>query len=119
VARPYAEGVLREITETLKDEVSAQTIARRSAYLKHAGIDLATITRSTLSAFSRTWLSLEERLCLVPGKDVLKAFRDRVQDEWGVTLTDSRIVDAMRLDEFPDDLRNLLERVESFRTSTL
>lgn len=115
-AIPRAETLLREITDPLRDEVQSQLIARRTTYLRSTGKDVADLTRETLAWFAPRWVDLGSRLELVPGKDVLRAFRERVQGVFNASLTDARIVDAIHRDEIPPQLEALIRRVEAFRT---
>jgi len=113
---PQAAALLREITDPWRDDVQSQLIGRRASYLRSSGIDIADVSRQTLAWFSPRWESLETRLTLVPGKDGLKAFREKVQTRLGISLTDARIIEAMHRDEVPADLQSLLQRIERFRT---
>jgi len=113
---PSAAVLLEAITEPMRDEVQSQLIGRRTTYLRSSGKDVADITRETLSKFSPRWNDLSKRLELVPGKEVLRAFREKVQDMSGVSITDARIVDAMHRDEMSADLCSLLKRIDQFRT---
>lgn len=108
------EPILDEITKPMKIEVQSQYLAARAQHLKHSGQNLTTINKQTLEWFESGWNSIESRLGLVPGKDVLAAFRRRMQTEYGVTLTDHRIVSAFREDEIAPDLRALLVTLDSF-----
>jgi hypothetical protein len=58
------------------------------------------------------------RLTLVPGKEVLRAFRERVHATLGLSLSDARIVDAIRVAEIPDDLIGLLHELDTFRQAS-
>lgn len=55
---------------------------------------------------------------LVPGKEVLAELHAKYQ-EFGVSLTDARIVEAMHRDEIPQDLRELLSELEAFRAKQI
>ena len=99
-AFPPAADLLREITELLKDSVQSQLQARRWDHFRHSGRDLADVNREALAGFGAAWSDPQKRLELVPGKEVLAQFRARVQESLGVTLTDNRVIDAMRRDEF-------------------
>ncbi len=52
---------------------------------------------------------------LVPGKEILKALRERCQSEWGITLTDIRIIDGFRKEDIPGELVRLLEDLNAYR----
>jgi hypothetical protein len=52
----------------------------------------------------------------VPGKLVLKQLRDELQKIYSVSLTDFKIIDEFTTKEIPEDLRDLLFKIENFRT---
>ena len=118
-APPSALDLLCEITDPLKEDVKAQILAKRAEYLRSSGRDLADVNRETLREFALMWDDLPQRLSLVPGKEVLSSFRARVQQLTGVTLSDSRIVNAMRRDDFPEELVGLVTSLEAFRTAAV
>lgn len=115
--RVDSAAILEELTQPMKEEVLAQLMARRHDYLQHTGQDKSRLYKDVLSAFDKRWLNLQERLALVPGKDVLRLFRERIQELIGVTLTDSRIAEAMNRQDIPTDLVALLDSLENFRTT--
>jgi len=111
-----AAQMLREITEPLKDEVFSQLMARRHDYFRQAGQDTSRLYRD-MTAFEGRWANLDTRIALVPGKDVLRLLRQRVQELVGVTLTEARIIDAMSKEDIPSDMQQLLQALEKFRTA--
>jgi hypothetical protein len=115
VAVPDAATLLKEITDQMRDDVQSQLIARRTTYLRTSGRDVADITRETLADFSVKWRNLVTRLELVPGKEVLRVFRDKIQHSCGLSITEARIVDAIRVEEIPQELLALIDSVEAFR----
>lgn len=114
-AAPISVKLLREITDPLKDFVQSQLLARRWDHLRTSGQDLADVNRETLRRFADIWDDIRSRLTIVPGKEVLANFRERIQKDLGVSLTDNRIIEAMRREEIPDDLLSLLGALEEFR----
>lgn len=112
---PSASDLLLEITDSLKDEVQSQLIARRSTYLRSSGTDLAIITRDALAWFSPRWSVMDQRLTLVPGKEVLRLFRQRLHSMLGISITDTQIIEAMHRDEIPVDMRELLQALDEYR----
>jgi energy-coupling factor transporter ATP-binding protein EcfA2 len=109
--------ILDEITIPMKDDVLSQLMARRHEFLLPKGQDPSRLYKDMLAPFERRWADLGTRLSLVPGKEVLGQFRQHIQDAYSVTLTDARIVEAINRDDVPEDLRALLESLETFRTS--
>jgi energy-coupling factor transporter ATP-binding protein EcfA2 len=120
ISNPHSQSVtdlLLKITEPMRDGVLSQIMARRSDYLRSTGRDLADINRDTIAWFNLQWNDLTGRLSIVPGKEVLRALRTHLQEHFGVSLTDSRIVESMRRDDIPDDLQELLQTLDKFRQS--
>jgi hypothetical protein len=111
--------LLREITDPLKDDIQAQLMARRWEHLRGGRQDLADVNRETMRRFGRAWDDLSLRLEIVPGKEVLAQLRGRVQTLYGVSLTDNRIIDAIRREEVPDDLAALVAALDGFRRRTV
>ncbi|WP_189523694.1 MULTISPECIES: ATP-binding protein [unclassified Mesorhizobium] len=108
-------ALLEEITRPLKEDVLSQLMGRRHDYLRPSGQDRSRVYKDVLGAFDRLWDSLETRIALVPGKEVLRLFRQRVQDLYGVTLTDARIAESINREDIPADMRRLLDSLEKFR----
>lgn len=109
------EKMLDDITRPIRTEIAGQFVAKRCAFFRSSGADQATIAAKAVERFDRQWKRLETRLLIVPGKEVLKRLRERVQEEYGITLTTQRIITAFRKEEIPADLKGLLDRLESFR----
>jgi energy-coupling factor transporter ATP-binding protein EcfA2 len=108
--------VLERITTPLRNEIQSQYIAKRSQYLSHSPLDLATITSETMEFFDAKWGKIETRVEIVPGKAVLSALRAYVQENYSVGLTDYRIIGGIKREEIPSDLGDLIRRLEAFRT---
>lgn len=111
-------AVLERITQQLRADVQGQYIAKRSAFFRSSKRDSATITTETIQAFDAKWANMSQRMEIVPGKETLKAFREYAQAEYGVSLTDYRIADEFKRDEIPMDMKQLVERLEVFRSGT-
>ena len=63
------------------------------------------------------WESLESRLEVVSGKDVLKDLREQLSVRYSISLTDFRIIDEFREDEVPEDLARFLAALDEFRVN--
>ncbi len=107
--------LLEEITRPLKEEVLSQLMARRHDYLHTTGRDRSQLYKGLLGTFDSRWAYLNTRIPLVPGKEVLRRFRQRVQDLHNVTLTDARIIESLHREDIPSDMRRLLNSLDSFR----
>ena len=109
------DEILESITKQLKSECSGQYISRYCTYFRSSGMDQATLTTEALDIFDKQWSGMESRVEIVPGKEVLRAVRDRLQESHRITLTDWRIIDCYRAEEVPEDLTELLRRLDAFR----
>jgi hypothetical protein len=109
--------ILAEITDPQKSQLQSQYIARRQDFFRHSHskLDPATIAQETLQAIDSKWHTLEKRLEIVSGKEVLAALRQRVRTLYSVNVSDHRIISSFRLDEVPPDLKTLIEGLEKFR----
>ena len=107
--------LLSEICEPLKVSITAQKVTKRADYLVHSGIDRATIAEQTMLLVDQKWNSLDSRLEIVPGKEVLKSLRTVIQDRYGVSLTDIRIINNFERDEVPPDMIELCQRLDQWR----
>lgn len=116
--RAKSEEILHEITQPFKDDVLSQLMARNHDFYQHKSQDKSRLYREILKTFDKRWLDLETRIALVPGKNVLQIFRQRIQELYSVTLTDARIAEAINKDDIPEDMRNLLKEIEKFRTAS-
>jgi ABC-type Mn2+/Zn2+ transport system ATPase subunit len=114
-----AAVILEEITQPMRDDIVAQLLARAHDFLLPKGQDRSVLNKAVMVSFAEKWSDLETRMALVPGKEVLREFRQRVQDLCGVTLTDARITEAMSRDEVPADMRQLLAELDVFRVSNV
>ena len=108
-------GVLESVTQELEPDCSGQYIGKYCAFFKSTGKDQATLATEAVRIFNEKWSCMESRLSVVPGKKVLKAVRDRLQQSHGITLTERRIVDCYKKEEIPEDLAILIHRLEEYR----
>ena len=106
---------LSELTEPLRIESQAQYIGRKLAFHKSSGVDASTVTKQVMQEFEVKWASMPARMTIVPGKAVLKALRDAVQNDLGINMTLFQIVDEFQHTEVPEDLKAVVASLESFR----
>lgn len=108
---------LDDVTRGARRQVQSQYVAKRIAYFESSKKDAATIAEEASEIFDSHWGTIETRMNVVRGKDVLAALRQRVSEEYSVSLTDHRIISAFKPEEIPSDLVELIEGLEEYRTS--
>lgn len=111
---PDVQDMLFDITDSKKNHVIAQLLKERDNYFRSNKRDSSSIHQETLEMVDSQWENLDMRMQLVPGKEVLAELRTKYQ-EFGISLTDAKVVEAMHKDEIPRDLHELLFKLEGFR----
>lgn len=114
---PDVQRLLREITKKQKSQLQAQYISKRQEFHAKGKKDKASIAAETIDWFDEEWDDVNTRMCIVHGKDTLAALRGRLQEDFGVTLTDARIIDSFSKPDIPPDLTELIEKLDAFRSS--
>ncbi len=77
-------------------------------------MDETTVNEMALNELDRRWHSLEDRLSLIPGKDALSHLNASLQAASAVSVTPAAIIDAMRVDEVPSEMKDLISMLEEF-----
>jgi len=111
------DAELMQITEKHRSAVSSQRIGKEIDFRRSTGtkLDSSTLHAQASASFDTQWSTLDGRLRIVSGKDVLAELRGSISAKYGVSLPDSRIVSSMKEDEMPLDLLELLKKLETFR----
>jgi hypothetical protein len=110
-----ATTMLERLTDPRKTDLQGQYVARRIQFLKNTKRDAASIATETIRGFEAQWGTIDTRMALVDGKEVLRALRGEVQQRWKLTISDAVIIEQFREEEVPEDLRKLLLSLEEFR----
>ncbi len=108
--------LLEEASSDLKSKTASQYAAKRTQYFRSSGKDPATVIQETTERIDQLWDDLEERMKIVSGKEVLKKLRDLISQRYKIGLTDTRLVDAYKKENIPEDLQKLVVGLNSFRT---
>jgi hypothetical protein len=110
--------ILLRLTEEIKNEVQGQFLSRREPFeiRRNPGHDPATIKSYLLTEFDKIWSTYKFRINIIPGKQVLAMLNKYLQVEYKVSITTQTVVSAFRKNEIPDDIRNLIETLDDFRT---
>lgn len=101
------------ITDPLKTYVLSQISANRLK-TKDSSIDPATNLKETFEIVETIWNDINKRRSIVPGKKVLHELRNEVQNKYKITLSDSKIIDNYQINNIPDDMKILLDKLINF-----
>jgi hypothetical protein len=116
-----AAALLDNFANERKSYVTSQYVTARTRFERtnSPGLDQATVTEAALTELESCWNDRASRLRVIPGKAALSIFNQYLQNEYGVSVTPTAIVDAMRADEIPNEMRTLLEDLAGFARSNV
>jgi hypothetical protein len=109
-----AATFLNNFAEGKRTYVMGQYVAERRRFerTRSSQLDDATISEAALREFEGCWTS--SRLTVIPGKDAVSAFNEYLGGRFGVSLTAGRVIDAMRREEVPQGMAELVEKIRNF-----
>ncbi|HTF61747.1 MAG TPA: AAA family ATPase [Edaphobacter sp.] len=115
----YSDSVrkqLEAITAGMKNHLLGQLLTQRPSVEEKSKPDnhRSTIATNILAEFDNKWIDLDSRLQIVHGKDVLTALNDYLQTNWQVSITATQIIDAMQLDEIPNEMKDIVYALTKF-----
>jgi ABC-type multidrug transport system ATPase subunit len=99
-----------------KSYVMSQYLAERRRFERvHSPTTHETmINEVVLNEFEEGWKNASKRLALIPGKEAISYLNQHLQNEYGVSLTPTAIIDAMRIDEIPTKMQKLVRDLSEF-----
>lgn len=111
-----ASNLLDEFIIEKKQYVTAQYLSFRTEFerRKPQGTAASTINETILNEVSSCWSVSDLALSIIPGKEALSAINRHLQEKYGVSVTLTSIVDAMRADEISTDMKQLIADLAKF-----
>lgn len=113
---PCARSVLDDFAEKKKTYVTSQCLAFRRRFQRSISptTDEATANEMVLAEFESRWNKDDLKLAIVSGKDAMSRLNEHLQDAYKITVTPTGIIDAMTMDEVPDEAKQLVRSLDSF-----
>jgi len=114
-----ANASLLEYSLNVNSYVMAQHLARRRAFeaKNSIGLDEGSFNEETLKCFHQRWGIDGQYLGMIPGKEALSHLNRNLQNEMGVSITPTSIIDAMPLCDVPEEMRVLISMIAKFAES--
>lgn len=111
-----AAELLESFASEKKSYVTAQYIADRRRFERSnaPGRSDATVTEDALVEFEECWKAPDSRLAVIPGKEALATLNQILQEKYGVNITVTAILDAMKPSEVPDEMQQLVSDLSKF-----
>lgn len=111
-----AADTLRRLSDPLKSEILAKYAGAAIDYASGSTPKATnTLTKAAVDDFESKWASLNSRIDLLPGKQLLSMFNADIQKRYKVQVTPRLIVGSLHKNEIPMDMQRLLRDLESFR----
>lgn len=110
-------GLLETFAREKKSYITSQFISSLRRFVREtkSGENEATTIQTALEAFESEWSEgAKPRLGLVPAKTALSAINQHLQTHCGVSVTTAGIINAVRVDEIPTEMRELLGKLDEF-----
>lgn len=113
--------LLSQLSEELKHKTQSELQVRHQRYekSKNAKMQDTIIAMNFLNEFKLNWEKLEQRLMIIPGKEFLSSLNQYLQSKYGFGITNGLIINNMKKSLIPNELVNLFEQIETFRTCAI
>jgi len=111
--------ILEEFSSEEKTYVSSQILAARRRFEKRTSpsTDEATSNEKALKEIEKRWSNLEERIRAIPGKKALSFINQTLQQRYKIGVTPTAIIDSMKANEIPHEMRELIKAISKFSHS--
>ncbi|MBA5247870.1 AAA family ATPase [Marnyiella aurantia] len=115
------ETFLKALSDEFKNKTQAQLQAHRFKFEKSINPkhDESTIIEKILHEFEITWNSFDQRLTVISGKDFLSRLNAVLQEKLKVTITSANIISAMTADLIPDEMKEIIEKINGLRSEQI
>jgi len=113
--------ILDEFSTSKKRYVTSQILAETRSFFRRRSPSLAesSVAEMALDAVEDAWQTFDSRLQIIPGKEAIAKINDRAQENYGVSITPTAIIDAMLVEEIPAGMKKLVGMLVIFsKTAT-
>ncbi|GAB5437544.1 ATP-dependent nuclease [Falsiruegeria mediterranea] len=114
------DGAVHEIVEASFEAVRDETLAKRVGkkiefdLSKNPKKDIPTISAEETKEFKDNWSNVNFRQSVVPGKAVFSDVVGSIQENFGVTVTASRVIDALDVTEIDQQVFEILVSLRDY-----
>ena len=111
--------LLSSITDSLREDAESQYITRFVEYGSRArrGVDPSTLNKQALQRFRESWDTLDGRLRIVSGKNVLKRVNTALQEAGEKAVTMPQLARQMREIDIPREMTTILRQLDRLTAS--
>lgn len=113
----YVQGIFDRVCEDVKPDLMGNVSKGIQESRGKGGKDISTLLSGAIAEFERNWRDVGFRINMCPGKLVLSSIIGIMQRELGVTVTRYKIIDQIRSENIPHDMRDVLQLLDNFARS--
>lgn len=108
---------LSEIMESLRGRVFARALSKAEEEFAAPNMHRVNIIEAFEPAFALRWSNLDERLAMVPPKEVLSMLNEKIVEQGGTAVSIPRLSRMIRKDEVDAEVVDLFARIENLLDS--
>ncbi|NQW00976.1 MAG: hypothetical protein HQ483_14825, partial [Rhodospirillales bacterium] len=117
---PVAGKVLSSFSNSKKSYITSQFLSESRRFHRENSpkIDETKVSEKTLNMIDELWPDENARLRLISGKEALVIINQNLQKNYDISVTPTSIIDAMRADEIPSEMKVLLDFLKCFAATS-
>ncbi len=117
----HIPDLLMRLTEPLKNRVQAQLVTSRQMFEKRSqpGLHGSNSSQAAMDEFDRAWSAFEDRMKIIPGKEVLSLLNEFLQREHACALTPGSIVESFQKQDVFQDVQKLIAKLQELSVHTV
>jgi hypothetical protein len=106
-----------QLADGLKNQVQARIVAFRQQFERdsRSGLHTVTISESAMNEFDKKWESVENRMKIVPGKEIFSALNAYLQPKYKIALNPIFVAESFSRDEISPQIAGLLYKLDEIR----
>lgn len=101
------ERSIINIIDSYRDEVTDQIATSIRKEDNH--IEPLNCNRKARTAVKSKWNTIESKICLVPGKEVLKRIRKFLKDDYSISCSSKQIMSETQIEEIPQEIISVIQ----------
>ncbi len=101
---------IEKLVDVYKSKVESQIFAHLQEY--HRSLDISTLFQQTNTFMEQNWNSLDSKINIAPGKELLKDIMSWFQEQLKISITTKKIINASSPEEIDAELINVLNQIE-------
>jgi hypothetical protein len=97
--------------------VQARIVASRQQFERDikSGLHNVTISEAAMNDFDEKWKSAENRMKIVPGKEIFSALNAHLQKKYNITLSPIAVIESFSRNEIGQSIVDLLNKLNEIR----